>query len=78
MAKQEAAIKGQLIDEDFKAIQRKQEAEEEEKQVEAEKEQQVEAEKAEQQETVEAQNTQIAQEELQKRKEKEQVINVSD
>ena len=76
MAKQEAALKGQLIDEDFKAIQRKQEAEEEEKQVEAEKEQQVEAEKAEQQETVEAQNTQIAQEELQKRKEKEQVINV--
>ena len=36
MAKQEAALKGQLIDEDFKAIQRKQEAEEEEKQVEAE------------------------------------------
>ena len=36
MAKQDAALKGQLIDEDFKAIQRKQEAEEEEKQVEAE------------------------------------------
>ena len=67
MAENKAKAQGQLIDEDFKAIQRKQEAEEEEKQVEAEN--------AEQQKAVEAQNTQIEQEELQKRKAKEQVQN---
>ena len=67
MAENKAKAQGQLIDEDFKAIQRKQGAEEEEKQVEAEK--------AEQQKAVEAQNTQIEQEELQKRKAKEQVQN---
>ena len=52
MAKQDAAVKGQLIDEDFKAIQRKQEEQEQEK-VEAEQAEQVKAEEAAKAEEVE-------------------------